>query len=56
MKLTLTRIDNIPMVAPGDDLVEIILAGLASMGETLQSGDVLVLAQKIVSPQRYYPV
>jgi coenzyme F420-0:L-glutamate ligase / coenzyme F420-1:gamma-L-glutamate ligase len=49
MKLSLTSIDNIPMVEPGDDLVEIILAGLASMGETLQSGDVLVLAQKIVS-------
>ena len=49
MKLSLTSIDNIPMVEPGDDLVEIILAGLASMGESLQSGDVLVLAQKIVS-------
>jgi coenzyme F420-0:L-glutamate ligase/coenzyme F420-1:gamma-L-glutamate ligase len=49
MKLSLTGIENIPMVEPGDDLVEIILGGLASMGETLQAGDVLVLAQKIVS-------
>ena len=49
MKLSLTGIENVPMVEPGDDLVEIILGGLASMGETLQAGDVLVLAQKIVS-------
>ena len=49
MRLSFIRVDNIPMVEPGDDLVEIILGGLESMGEALQPGDVLVLAQKIVS-------
>lgn len=37
------------MIHPGDDLAAIILAGLARAGLTLQDGDVLVLAQKIVS-------
>jgi coenzyme F420-0:L-glutamate ligase / coenzyme F420-1:gamma-L-glutamate ligase len=37
------------MVRSGDDLVEIILAGLARSGERLCDGDILVLAQKIVS-------
>ncbi|MCB1645886.1 MAG: coenzyme F420-0:L-glutamate ligase, partial [Pseudomonadales bacterium] len=49
MKLTFSGIENIPMVEPGDDLADLILQGLASMGETLQQDDVLVLAQKIVS-------
>lgn len=49
MKLTLTAVENIPMVEPGDDLVEQICAGLDSMNESLLDGDILVLAQKIVS-------
>lgn len=36
-------------IAAGDDLVEVILAGLAASGERLCDGDVLVLTQKIVS-------
>ncbi len=36
-------------VQPGDDLAGFILAGLAQMGDTLQDGDILVVAQKIVS-------
>lgn len=49
MELSLVPIDNIPMVEPGDDLLTLILAGLDSMGAALADGDVLVLAQKIVS-------
>jgi len=49
MKLTYIGVDNIPMVAPGDDLLTLIDAGLASMGEQLMASDVIVMAQKIVS-------
>ena len=37
------------MIKPGDDLATIILAALAASQEKLCDGDVLVLAQKIVS-------
>lgn len=37
------------MVEPGDDLVDLICNGLETMGESLQDGDVLVIAQKIIS-------
>jgi coenzyme F420-0:L-glutamate ligase/coenzyme F420-1:gamma-L-glutamate ligase len=49
MQLTLTVLPNIPLIQRGDDLVAIILRGLRDAGIELQSGDVLVLAQKIVS-------
>ena len=49
MQLSLVAVDKIPMVEPGDDLIDLILAGLESMEEDLRDGDVLVLAQKIVS-------
>lgn len=49
MKLSFTGIENIPMVEPGDDLVDQIISGLQSMGETMRDDDVLVIAQKIVS-------
>jgi coenzyme F420-0:L-glutamate ligase/coenzyme F420-1:gamma-L-glutamate ligase len=45
----LTPLPGIPLVRPGDDLVQFILDGVAAAGETLRSGDVLVIAQKIVS-------
>jgi len=48
-QLTLTALPNIPLVEPGDDLAALILAGLQQTGMTLGDGDVLVLAQKIVS-------
>lgn len=38
-----------PMIRPGDDLVRAILGAIAAEGLTLSDGDVLVLAQKIVS-------
>jgi coenzyme F420-0:L-glutamate ligase/coenzyme F420-1:gamma-L-glutamate ligase len=37
------------LVRSGDDIAELIVNGLASSGLSLQRGDVLVLAQKIVS-------
>ncbi len=36
-------------MTPGDDLAELILEGIMTAGETLGTGDVLVIAQKIVS-------
>lgn len=49
MKLTFIGIEQIPMIKPGDNLVAATLAGLESMGESLQENDVLVFAQKVVS-------
>lgn len=48
-QLTLTALPNIPLVKSGDDLVTLILDGLKAAGLDLAPGDVLVLAQKIVS-------
>jgi coenzyme F420-0:L-glutamate ligase/coenzyme F420-1:gamma-L-glutamate ligase len=49
MKLSLTSLKNIPMISTGDNLAEIILEALAQEDIQLQDGDILVLAQKIVS-------
>ena len=49
MRLTYFGVDNIPMVEPGDDVVALIEQGLASMDESLQADDVIVIAQKIIS-------
>src|SRR3984885_1975609 len=45
----LTALAGVPLVKPGDDLAAIILAAVASSAEKLRDGDVLVIAQKIVS-------
>lgn len=47
--LTLTPLPGIPLVQTGDDLTGLIRAGLDRAGLSLQDGDILVLAQKIVS-------
>ena len=47
--MTLTSLSGIPLIHPGDDLVDLIRTALARTGITLQDGDILVLAQKIVS-------
>ncbi len=47
--LVLTPLPNIPMVKTGDDLVDFIWIGLAQAGIKLEDGDILALAQKIVS-------
>ena len=49
MPLTLTALQNIPHIQPGDDLAGIILSTLSNSALTLETGDILVLAQKIVS-------
>lgn len=49
MKLTFDAVQGIPMVEPGDDLVELIGKAISAAGERLQDDDVLVIAQKIVS-------
>jgi coenzyme F420-0:L-glutamate ligase/coenzyme F420-1:gamma-L-glutamate ligase len=48
-RLTLSVLDGIPLVQPGDDLAAQILSALETSGERLQDGDILVVAQKIVS-------
>jgi coenzyme F420-0:L-glutamate ligase/coenzyme F420-1:gamma-L-glutamate ligase len=42
-------VPGIPLVEPGDDIAALILAALANSELVLEVGDVLVLAQKIVS-------
>lgn len=49
MALTLTPLADFPLILPGDDLPVILLNSLVDNNLTLQDGDVLVLAQKIVS-------
>ena len=48
-KLAITALGGVKRVRPGDDLCALALDSLAENGETLQDGDILVLAQKIVS-------
>ena len=45
----LTALTGVPLVKPGDDLADVIIAALAASSETLRDGDVLVIAQKVVS-------
>lgn len=47
--LTLTAVPHIPHVQPGDNLAELILMALANAKIELADGDVLAIAQKIVS-------
>jgi len=48
-RLTLVGLDRIGEVAAGDDLVAMLLDAIAASGERLKPGDVVALAQKIVS-------
>jgi coenzyme F420-0:L-glutamate ligase/coenzyme F420-1:gamma-L-glutamate ligase len=47
--LSLFALPGIPMVEPGDDLTAMIAEGFKHAGEMPAAGDVLVIAQKIVS-------
>ena len=49
MTLTLIPLPRIPLIQPGDDLVRVILASFERTGMTFLDGDILVIAQKIVS-------
>ena len=48
-ELIVKGLSGVPVVNAGDDIAGLILNALSSSGERLQSGDVIVLAQKIVS-------
>ncbi len=47
--LALRAVPGLPMVAPGDDLAQILAVGMGRAGIRPADGDVLVIAQKIVS-------
>jgi coenzyme F420-0:L-glutamate ligase/coenzyme F420-1:gamma-L-glutamate ligase len=47
--LVLTPLEGIPLIKAGDDLPALLLQSMQRQGLTLQAGDILVLAQKIVS-------
>jgi coenzyme F420-0:L-glutamate ligase/coenzyme F420-1:gamma-L-glutamate ligase len=47
--LSIVPVHGIPEVRPKDDLVRLLLAAVASAGDQLVDGDVLVVAQKVVS-------
>lgn len=49
MPLTITPLHKIPLIRPGDNLAVFILNSLREAEINLQDGDILVLAQKIVS-------
>jgi coenzyme F420-0:L-glutamate ligase/coenzyme F420-1:gamma-L-glutamate ligase len=48
-KLTLIALPGIPSVRPGDNIVTLLLGALGDARISLQDGDILVIAQKIVS-------
>lgn len=48
-QLQLIPIPDIPMIRPGDDLPGLLIAATEAAGIAFQDGDVLVVAQKIVS-------
>ena len=47
--ISLTAIENIPMIKAGDDLAALIGRGLDATGFRLEHGDILVVCQKVVS-------
>ena len=49
MSITLTAVSNIPHIQPNDDLGDILARALRAEGMALQDGDILAIAQKIVS-------
>ncbi len=47
--VVLFAVEDIPLIQPGDDLGRIICERSAAQGQPLQDGDVVVVAQKVVS-------
>jgi coenzyme F420-0:L-glutamate ligase / coenzyme F420-1:gamma-L-glutamate ligase len=47
--LTAVAVEGLPEIHPGDDLAELIAGALADQAQTVEPGDVLVMAHKIVS-------
>lgn len=48
-KVVFEPINRLPMIRPGDDLAALIYARLRDQGEKLQTGDIIAIAQKVVS-------
>jgi coenzyme F420-0:L-glutamate ligase/coenzyme F420-1:gamma-L-glutamate ligase len=48
-ELNIAALAGIPIVQPGDDVAGLILDALAASGLSLRRGDILVIAQKIIS-------
>jgi coenzyme F420-0:L-glutamate ligase / coenzyme F420-1:gamma-L-glutamate ligase len=46
---TLIALRDVPLVRPGDDLAALLIEAIAKGGDGIAAGDVLVIAQKIVS-------
>jgi coenzyme F420-0:L-glutamate ligase/coenzyme F420-1:gamma-L-glutamate ligase len=49
LELTLTALPGMPEVEPGAALTDLLLAAVRRSGKALEPGDVLVVAQKIIS-------
>ena len=47
--VTLIPIDGLPEIKPGDDLAAMLVGALRSSGRALEPGDVVAIAQKVVS-------
>jgi coenzyme F420-0:L-glutamate ligase/coenzyme F420-1:gamma-L-glutamate ligase len=48
-RIVMTALPGLPKVREGDDLAALIVAAAADCGEALEDGDIVVVAQKIVS-------
>lgn len=48
-RVSFEPVNGLPMIRPGDDLAALIYARLQDQGETLQAGDIIGVAQKVVS-------
>jgi coenzyme F420-0:L-glutamate ligase/coenzyme F420-1:gamma-L-glutamate ligase len=48
-QLTITALDGIPRIRPGDDLAQLLIAALERNGAAPRTQDILVVTQKIVS-------
>jgi len=48
-QVTVTAVPHFPAVTPGDNVTAFILAAIREAGLSLQTGDLLVIAQKIIS-------
>ena len=48
-ELLLLALPGIPEIVPGSDLAETLIAAIGRSGKTLQAGDVIVVAQKVIS-------
>ena len=47
--LTFFPVPHLPLVSPGDDIAALIAAALKAAGQSLLAGDIVIIAQKIVS-------